>query len=561
MVYKIADNITSLLGTTTEQNYQAVKAGRAALREDARLGLPPEGALTRFETLVVRSVRETLKDTTFDVSSDRVVFVLSTTKANVELLGQTDVAPAVLYPGESARRIAAYLGFTMMPVVVCNACISGVSALILASRMLEMGMYDYAVVCGADVLNPFVLSGFDALKALSPEDCRPFDIDRNGMNLGEAAATIVLSTEVPDDAAPWVIGAGAVRNDAYHISTPSNKAEGATMALQAVMNAVGASSGQELALVNAHGTGTMFMDQMESVAIVKSGLGDIPVNSYKGYYGHTLGAAGVLETVLTMRAFDDQTIVGTRGFEELGVSGQLKLSAENQPTDKTAFVKIISGFGGGNAVVYWRKMEGGRWKENTPASFHLSPSHRVTITPESVTVDGKSLACEGRGKALLTALYKQYASDYPKFYKMDMLCRLGFIAAELLNGAESQCQKDGVGGQYQDNRAMILFNHSSSIHADRAYLASISDADNYFPSPSLFVYTLPNIVAGELATRHHYHGETSFYILPERDERLMWQIQTATFADPAIDSMISGWLDCEDEDHFLADLYLLSKPF
>ena len=561
MVYKIADNITSLLGTTTEQNYQAVKARRAALREDARLGLPSEGALTRFETLVVRSVRDTLKDTTFDVSSDRVVFVLSTTKANVELLGQTDVAPAVLYPGESARRIAAYLGFTTMPVVVCNACISGVSALILASRMLEMGMYDYAVVCGADVLNPFVLSGFDALKALSSEDCRPFDIDRNGMNLGEAAATIVLSTEVPDDAAPWVIGTGAVRNDAYHISTPSNKAEGATMALQAVMNAVGASPGQELALVNAHGTGTMFMDQMESVAIVKSGLGDIPVNSYKGYYGHTLGAAGVLETVLTMRALDDQTIVGTRGFEELGVSGQLKLSAENQPTDKTAFVKMISGFGGGNAVVYWRKMEGGRWKENTPASFHLSPSHRVTITPESVTVDGKSLACEGRGKALLTALYKQYASDYPKFYKMDMLCRLGFIAAELLDGAESQCQKDGIGGQYQDNRAMILFNHSSSIHADRAYLASISDADNYFPSPSLFVYTLPNIVAGELAIRHHYHGETSFYILPERDERLMRQIQTATFADSAIDSMISGWLDCDDEDHFLADLYLLSKPF
>ena len=561
MVYKIADNITSLLGTTTEQNYQAVKARRAALREDARLGLPSEGALTRFETLVVRSVRDTLKDTTFDVSSDRVVFVLSTTKANVELLGQTDVAPAVLYPGESARRIAAYLGFTTMPVVVCNACISGVSALILASRMLEMGMYDYAVVCGADVLNPFVLSGFDALKALSSEDCRPFDIDRNGMNLGEAAATIVLSTEVPDDAAPWVIGTGAVRNDAYHISTPSNKAEGATMALQAVMNAVGASLGQELALVNAHGTGTMFMDQMESVAIVKSGLGDIPVNSYKGYYGHTLGAAGVLETVLTMRALDDQTIVGTRGFEELGVSGQLKLSAENQPTDKTAFVKMISGFGGGNAVVYWRKMEGGRWKENTPASFHLSPSHRVTITPESVTVDGKSLACEGRGKALLTALYKQYASDYPKFYKMDMLCRLGFIAAELLDGAESQCQKDGIGGQYQDNRAMILFNHSSSIHADRAYLASISDADNYFPSPSLFVYTLPNIVAGELAIRHHYHGETSFYILPERDERLMRQIQTATFADSAIDSMISGWLDCDDEDHFLADLYLLSKPF
>ena len=69
-----------------------------------------------------------------------------------------------------------------------------------------------------------------------------------------------------------------------------------------------------------------------------------------------------------------------------------------------------------------------------------------------------------------------------------------------------------------------------------------------------------NIVAGEIAIRHHYHGETSFYILPEHDERLMQQIQATTFADPAIDSMITGWLDYEDDDHFLADLYLLSKP-
>ena len=568
MVYKIADNIWSPLGTTTKANYQAVKAGHTALSsapsrwgttepstaavfsdaQNEELMIP---SLTRFESLVVRSVQQALQDVALDVSNEEVVFVLSTTKANVGLLGEADTPPGILYPGESARRISTFLGITTTPIVVCNACISGLSAVILASRLIESGQYRHAIVCGADVLNRFILSGFQSLKALSETPCRPFDMERLGMNLGEAAATMILSAEPWGKEKTWVIGAGAIRNDAYHISTPSNKAEGATKALQAILKDADIS---QLAVVNAHGTGTMFMDQMESVAIAKTGLTDIPVNSYKGYYGHTLGAAGVLETVLTMQALDDHTIIGTRGFEELGVSGQLKLSPEHQPTDKTSFVKIISGFGGGNAGIFI----GGRWKveggeripqEQNHFSFNPPPStlHHVRITPDSVTIDGKPLTCEGHGKELLTALYKQYVGDYPKFYKMDMLCRLGFIASDLLEKSDA-------------DTAVVLFNHSSSIHADRAYLETISEGEDYFPSPSLFVYTLPNIVAGEIAIRHHYHGETSFYILPEHDELLMRQIQAATFADPAIDNMITGWLDYEDDDHFLADLYLLSKP-
>jgi 3-oxoacyl-[acyl-carrier-protein] synthase-1 len=556
VVYKIADNIWSPLGTTTKANFQAVKSGHTALSsapsrwgttepstaavfsdaQNEELMIP---SLTRFESLVVRSVQQALQDVALDVSNEEVVFVLSTTKANVGLLGEADTPPEILYPGESARRICAFLDITTTPIVVCNACISGLSAVILASRLIESGQYRHAIVCGADVLNRFILSGFQSLKALSETPCRPFDMERLGMNLGEAAATMILSAEPWGKEKTWVIGAGAIRNDAYHISTPSNKAEGATKALQAILKDADIS---QLAVVNAHGTGTMFMDQMESVAIAKTGLTDIPVNSYKGYYGHTLGAAGVLETVLTMQALDDHTIIGTRGFEELGVSGQLKLSPEHQPTDKTSFVKIISGFGGGNAGIFI----GGQWRVDSFDYVH-SPLSSVRITPDSVTIDGKPLTCEGHGKELLTALYKQYVGDYPKFYKMDMLCRLGFIASELLEKSDA-------------DTAVALFNHSSSIHADRAYLETISEGEDYFPSPSLFVYTLPNIVAGEIAIRHQYHGESSFYILPEHDERLMRQIQAATFADPAIDNMITGWLDYEDDDHFLADLYLLSKP-
>ena len=366
MTYKIADNILSPLGETTQQNYEAVKAGRSALeRHDQRWALPEPvtaslfseeqerrftiNGLSRFQSMVVTSIRQALSQTTLDVSQPNVVLVLSTTKADVELLtSPSQGGIGEMTPADSAQRIASEIGFTTQPIVVCNACISGLSALILANRLLDDGQYDYAVVCGADSQSRFIVSGFQSLKALSTEPCRPFDMERIGLNLGEAAATMILSRQAEPDAV-WTIGNGAVRNDACHISNPVKTGEGSFRALTA---AIGDHSLEEIAFVNAHGTATIFNDQMESVAIDRAGLSAVPVNGYKGYYGHTMGAAGVLETILSMAAIDDHTILGTRGFEELGVSGKIHLSADNQSTDKTAFVKMLSGFGGCNAAVY-----------------------------------------------------------------------------------------------------------------------------------------------------------------------------------------------------------------
>ena len=369
MVYKIADNILSPLGATTAENYQAVKAGRSALaRYDQRWSLPDKvltaslfsqeqeqqfliSGLSRFESMVVTSVREALLQTTLDVSQPNVILIISTTKGDVELLEESPEADH-LSPADSAQRIARELGFTTEPIVVCNACISGLSALILASRLLEDGQYDYAVVCGADSQSRFIVSGFQSLKALSPEPCRPFDMERMGLNLGEAAATMILSSIVHSPLSivhsQWTLGPGAIRNDATHISNPAKNGEGSYLALKAV---VSDGDQESLAFINAHGTATIFNDQMESVAIERAGLMDIPVNAYKGYYGHTMGAAGVLETILSMAAMDDQTILATQGFEELGVSGHISLSASHQPTSKSAFVKMLSGFGGCNAAL------------------------------------------------------------------------------------------------------------------------------------------------------------------------------------------------------------------
>ena len=565
MTYKIADNILSPLGETTQQNYEAVKAGRSALeRHDQRWALPESvtaslfseeqekrfavNGLSRFQSMVVTSIRQAHSQTTLDVSQPNVVLILSTTKADVELLeqipSQQDRSEEVT-PAESALMIARELGFTTQPIVVCNACISGLSALILANRLLEDGQYDYAVVCGADSQSRFIVSGFQSLKALSTEPCRPFDMERIGLNLGEAAATMILSRQAETDAV-WTIRNGAVRNDACHISNPVKNGEGSYRALTA---AIGNHSSEELAFVNAHGTATIFNDQMESVAIERAGLSDVPVNGYKGYYGHTMGAAGVLETILSMAAIDDHTILGTRGYEERGVSGKIQLSADNQPTSKTAFVKMLSGFGGCNAAVH---LEVGGEKSEVRSEKSLTPQHTVLIQPNAVELDGRSLPIDATGKDLLKALYHQYVGDYPKFYKMDGLSRLGFIASELLLHAEGQERFVPC-----DDRAVIFFNHSSSISADRKYLESIADPENFFPSPSVFVYTLPNIVTGEIAIRNHYYGETSFYILPERSEQQMEAILRASCLDPATRSIITGWLDYEDDEHFMAEIKTL----
>lgn len=575
MAYIIADNIISPLGDTSAANYEAVRAGRTCLAHypAGSRGVPetftaslfsPEAdtvlradGLSRFESMAYRSASRAVAEAGLDVSSDRVVFILSTTKGNVEALcaaPERDTDAAAVLPGESARRIAVRLGIPTVPVVVCNACISGLSALILADRLLRLGLYDYAVVCGADSQSRFIISGFQSLKALSEEECRPFDIERTGLNLGEAAATLVLS-RTRQNGGRWKMACGAVRNDAYHISTPARDGDGLYRALRQVMSGRDAA---DLAFVSAHGTATLFNDQMESVALTRAGLTDTPVDALKGYFGHTMGAAGILETILSMCAVDDGLVLGTRHYDESGVSGHIRVCASNQPTDRHCFLKMLSGFGGCNAVAWMSRTE------TLPPAVASAPAvacpspwrtvHRVEIRPDRVTVDGRRVAVNNRGEAVLAEIYKEHVGGYAKFYKMDGLCRLGFIASELLLQAE-----DAPRFVEREDRAIAFANHSSSIDADRRYVETIRDGEAYYPSPAAFVYTLPNIVTGEIAMRNRYHGETSFFILPERDDTLMEHLFSTLACDPQCQSFLGGWLDYEDDTHFTADLRLMER--
>ena len=137
---------------------------------------------------------------------------------------------------------------------------------------------------------------------------------------------------------------------------------------------------------------------------------------------------------------------------------------------------------------------------------------------------------------------------------MDALSKLGFIATEILLQAENAPENEN-----SISRSIAFFNRKASLNTDLAYLETINDKDNFFPSPSLFVYTLPNIVTGEIALRHHYFGETNFFILPEKDFNQINDIIESMLCDKHTESIIGGWLECISSDIFEANIFIANK--
>ena len=178
--------------------------------------------------------------------------------------------------------------------------------------------------------------------------------------------------------------------------------------------------------------------------------------------------------------------------------------------------------------------------------------HYIVITPETVKLNGVDMSHAEQGNAMLTELYRAHVGDYPKFFKMDTLCKLGFVASEMLLKDEGEERFVP-----REDRAVVFFNRSASLQADTAYQETIQDPNNFYPSPAAFVYTLPNIVTGEIAIRNKYYGETSFIVMEHCDDNIMARELQNAFHDPMTKSILGGWLDCTDENHFEAHIFLI----
>jgi 3-oxoacyl-[acyl-carrier-protein] synthase-1 len=253
----------------------------------------------------------------------------------------------------SAKLVADHFGFKNTPVVVSNACISGTVAILTGMRLIRSGVYESAVIAGADVVSKFILSGFQSFQAISPKPCKPFDAERDGITLGEGAATVVLSLG-PNYGGGVKVLSGAVSNDANHISAPSRTGDELCQAIDRSLGDVGIKA-NEIDFVSAHGTATIYNDEMEAKALSLAGLQRVPVNSLKGYYGHTLGAAGLIESIISIQSLKENVILPTPGYGHSGVSKPLHVCTRLLPGNYKYCLKTASGFGGCNAAVLFGK--------------------------------------------------------------------------------------------------------------------------------------------------------------------------------------------------------------
>lgn len=524
MIYALGIDIQTPFGDLTA-TLQAVRAQRSALGvpltylRGRELVQPVMGALlkdepniegyTLFESICIRSAQRAITKAGIDVTSNRCVFILSSTKADIW-------TPSAA----TAQRIARYFGNETTPIVVSLACTSGVAAQLTAYRLLATGIYDTAVVIGADILIEFVVSGFQCVHAISEDVCRPFDKNRDGLNVGEAVGTMVLSTHTNKEDA-WCLLGGAIHNDANHISGPSRTAEGALRCVQDCLTICEQNDiTNDLACISVHGTATNYNDEMESIAIHRAGLDTLPVSALKGYWGHTMGAAGVMETIVTMATLDEGWIPAVKGFKEQGTTYPIGVSDKERTTDKRTFVKLLSGFGGVNAAVLWTK------KNSRLSTLHSTLSTLNEIAHYRLPAESE-----------LTKVYRQHINDWPKYFKMDSLSKMGFVGTQM-----ALQQLDGVPDS--EHTCVIMANRISSTKDNREFAATIEDHNQYFPSPALFVYTVPNVVTGEIAIRHHLFGETSFYILNKEED--LEPILQSTAQTTNANILIVGWLEEEE---------------
>ena len=377
-IYTIADNIITSLGFTTKENFTALKQSRSGIAqttdpkitqvpmytsiinsdrlmsEFTKIGNPDK--YTRLEKMMILSISDALEQTNIDPSNKDTLFIFSSVKGNIDLIENEN------HPFEKDRinlwaiadQVCKYFDSSVKPVFISNACISGVTSIIAGAQYLKSEKYKNVIICGGDIISEFTPSGFQSFKAVSEQACRPFDVHRAGITLGEGVGTIILSTnkELVKEDNPVIFRGGANTNDANHISGPSRTGDGLYYAISNTLKEAGKTN-SNIDYISGHGTATPYNDEMESKAISWAKLNHVPVNSLKGYWGHTLGAAGIIECIAGIHSIKENCLIKTFGYYEHGVSEQINVIKEFKETKVKNFLKTASGFGGSNAAAYF----------------------------------------------------------------------------------------------------------------------------------------------------------------------------------------------------------------
>jgi len=379
-VFAGAENIISSLGLDVEENINNIIRGNTGIEIDtsglffpdalplskvdhSRLqgihGQKGKGEYTFIEQMFIHSIQDSLSKSNVDISSPDTLIIIATTKGNIHLLNpelRNGIDKARLFLPVMAKIIGDYFKNPNTPLIVSNACISGVVAIIYGERLIRSGKYKRIIVSGGDMISEFIVSGFQSFQSLSMNPCRPFDKKRDGLSLGEGCGTIILSSDASDfhDIEPIKVLGGAISNDANHISGPSRDGKGLLLAVENSLEIFRVSA-TEIDSISAHGTATVYNDEMEAKVFSSASLEKTPINSYKGYIGHTLGAAGVIESAISLKSMRMNRLFRSAGYEEHGVSKDVRIIKKTVTNEIRTCLKTASGFGGSNAAIIFSK--------------------------------------------------------------------------------------------------------------------------------------------------------------------------------------------------------------
>jgi len=246
------------------------------------------------------------------------------------------------------------LGLEGPAAAISTACSSSAKAFASAARYIEAGLIDAAVVGGVDTLCLTTLYGFNSLQLLSAQPCRPYDAQRDGISIGEAAALVLLErAEGAREGRAWLVGMGE-SCDAYHMSSPHPEGAGARMAMEAALKSARAAPG-DIDYVNLHGTGTPSNDAAEDKAIDAVFGREVPVSSTKGMTGHALGAAGGVEAIVCLVAMEDGVVPGSPGTREIDAALHARYERTARPQRLERTLTNSFGFAGTNCSLVFAR--------------------------------------------------------------------------------------------------------------------------------------------------------------------------------------------------------------
>lgn len=280
------------------------------------------------------------------LASKKTLFIVSSTKGdlnNIETDSFSSTRETIYNYNKNKENL----------IIISNACISGLLAVNCAADYINNGYYNRVVIIGIDVISDFIINGFSSLFAMSDTYCKPFDKFRNGINIGEACGILLMTNQEENDILAEYVH-GTVTNDANHISGPSKSGIGLSLAINKTLKHTSLKT-TEIDFISAHGTGTQYNDAMETVAFKECGLNKIPTNSFKGYFGHTFGASGIIELICSIISLETNTVFKSIGYNESEEKDPLSIIKKTEKKIIKTVLKTASGFGGGNATVLIKK--------------------------------------------------------------------------------------------------------------------------------------------------------------------------------------------------------------